>query len=441
MHPKFANTAIIAQRSGQFNFIDVDNTAINHLYHASMPSESATLTRMTVSPSGEAIAFADNEGILHVWGRGTSDSVVQFTEYPIPVEWPHIPQDHLPKIDVNDLETNLSAVGMPYYSTELLSSWPSHMTFEVGQMGQRIDEKSLKGLTRQNWYLYGRWNQPGRRRYQIEKSERVEELPRFRSQVEKERAFAGEDEESSEKVVGRFEGGEGGVPNYYKEVEIKYSKFGVEDFDFGFSLNIGNTDYRFYNPTPFSGLETHIANSYANSLLQVYHFTPSVRLYALAHTATTCRVPLCALCELGFLFQNLIDARGQNCQTTNFSRYLGSTVRAAGHDIVEEDLFHKESESKVAKINRLNRFLVTEGFYDNPGKGHHNHGPGHAQDRHFRGGRLWMDVIRLFRCAACGHEHSDKHREYVVEMVYHKVPLFKAYSDLDAICIGSPRSG
>ena len=178
---------------------------------------------------------------------------------------------------------------------------------------------------------------------------------------------------------------------------------------------------RFYNPTPFSGLETHIANSYANSLLQVYHFTPSIRLYALAHTATTCRVSLCALCELGFLFQNLIDARGQNCQTTNFSRYLGSTVRAAGHNIVEEDLFHKESESKVGKIIRLNRFLVNEGFYDSHVKGHHNHGPGHAQDRNLRGGRLWMDVIRLFRCVVCGHEQSDKHREYIVEMVYHKV--------------------
>jgi PAB-dependent poly(A)-specific ribonuclease subunit 2 len=178
--------------------------------------------------------------------------------------------------------------------------------------------------------------------------------------------------------------------------------------------------FRFYNPTPFSGLETHIANSYANSLLQVYHFTPSIRLFALAHTGTTCRISLCALCELGFIFQNLLDARGQNCQTTNFSRYLGSTVRAAGHDIVEEDLFHKESESKVAKTIRLNRFLVSEGFYDNHGGKGHNQGGGHV-DRNLRGGRMWMDVVRLFRCNTCGHEHSDKHREYNVEMVYHKV--------------------
>ena len=35
---------------------------------------------------------------------------------------------------------------------------------------------------------------------------------------------------------------------------------------------------------------------------------------------------------------------------------------------MEEDLFHKESESKVGKTIRLNRFLVNEGFYDGPGR-------------------------------------------------------------------------
>ena len=203
-----------------------------------MPSETAMLTKMSISPSGEALALADNEGIVHIWGRGTNDSAIQFTEYPAPIEWPNTPQETVPPIDINDPDTPLSEIGMPYYSTELLSSWPTHMTFEVGHPAQRIDEKALKGMARQDWYLYGRWNQPGRRRYQVDKSERVEELPRFRSQVEKERALAGEDEESSEKVVGRFEGGEGGVPNYYKKVEIKYSKFGVDDFDFGYDRTV-----------------------------------------------------------------------------------------------------------------------------------------------------------------------------------------------------------
>lgn len=196
-----------------------------------MPSETAILTKMAISPSGEALALADNEGILHLWGNGSNESGVQFNEFPTPVEWPTALQETPPAIDINDPDTPLSEVGMPYYTTELLSTWPAHTVYEVGQPTQIIDDKVLKGMTRQDWYLFGRWNQSGKKRYQVDKPEKIEELPRFRSQVEKERALTGEEE--IEKVVGRFEGGDGGVPNYYKEVEIKYSKFGVEDFDFG----------------------------------------------------------------------------------------------------------------------------------------------------------------------------------------------------------------
>jgi PAB-dependent poly(A)-specific ribonuclease subunit 2 len=69
----------------------------------------------------------------------------------------------------------------------------------------------------------------------------------------------------------------------YSNVEIKYSKYGVDDFDF-----------RYYNPTAYSGLETHISNSYANSLLQLMHFTPLIRNLAFQHVATVdCKSDVC----------------------------------------------------------------------------------------------------------------------------------------------------
>ncbi len=80
----------------------------------------------------------------------------------------------------------------------------------------------------------------------------------------------------------------------------------------------GLTAARFYNKTSYSGLETHIANSYINPLLQVLKFTPLVRNLALHHTASTCTHETCLLCEMGFLFDTLEKAEGQNCQATNF---------------------------------------------------------------------------------------------------------------------------
>lgn len=81
---------------------------------------------------------------------------------------------------------------------------------------------------------------------------------------------------------------------------------------------------RYYNKTEFSGLETHIPNSYSNSLLQLYKFTPLLRNYALHHTAQACYQDICLLCQMGFLFDMLEKANGLNCQATNFLKTFSS---------------------------------------------------------------------------------------------------------------------
>jgi PAB-dependent poly(A)-specific ribonuclease subunit 2 len=87
------------------------------------------------------------------------------------------------------------------------------------------------------------------------------------------------------------------------------------------------TVVRFYNKTRFSGLETHIANSYTNAVLQALRFSRPVRKIAEAHTCDSCPKVDCLLCEAGFLFRMLKDAHGTNCQATNFSRAFSASAK------------------------------------------------------------------------------------------------------------------
>lgn len=81
--------------------------------------------------------------------------------------------------------------------------------------------------------------------------------------------------------------------------------------------------YRFFNTTPYSGLETHITNSYTNPLIQLLHYTLPFRTLAKSHSATDCLREHCLFCELGFVVRMLESAGGVNLQATNFCKTVG----------------------------------------------------------------------------------------------------------------------
>lgn len=93
-----------------------------------------------------------------------------------------------------------------------------------------------------------------------------------------------------------------------------------------------------------------------NPLLQLLRFTPLVRNLALHHTATNCLSDTCLLCEMGFLFDTLEKAEGQNCQATNLLKTFSSIPQAGGLGVLEES---SHGNSLTEMIQSACRFFLS----------------------------------------------------------------------------------
>lgn len=135
---------------------------------------------------------------------------------------------------------------MPYYRELLLSSWPSHLIFDTGAPPAKIDPQFLLSLKTTEWGGYGR-NPRTTKRNQVENTRTIEKAaaslkaPKFLSEKAREASSdvaSGERRISHTELVGATDlpSLKANVPVWYENVEIKYSKFGVDDFDFGFGF-------------------------------------------------------------------------------------------------------------------------------------------------------------------------------------------------------------
>ncbi|KAH8684695.1 PAB-dependent poly(A)-specific ribonuclease subunit PAN2 [Tricladium varicosporioides] len=397
MHPRMSTTSIVVSQLGQMHIVDLMNVNTSNVRQANVLTY---LTMVEIAPSGEAIALADAECNVHVWG---SPSRVRYAELSNPVEFAD-QEEAQPQVDWN-VDTPLNSVGMPYYREQLLSAWPSHMIFEVGAPPTKVDPQMLSSLKVTEWGGYGR-NTRGSKRNQVENTRTAEktsaslQAPKFLSEKARESANDVSTEHRISDVVDAIGVTElsslkAEVPVMYRNVEIKYSKFGVDDFDFGF-----------YNKTPYSGLEIHIANSYANPLLQVMHFTPLIRNYALAHAASACINEMCLLCEMGFLFDMLEKAEGSICQATNMLKTFSNHPQAGPLGLLEEDAL---GSSLTIMLQGFNRFLlekITQDYRSIP--------PHISSFDHV----LATSATTAIRCMNCRSEHTRPGTTFVNELIY-----------------------
>ncbi|KAJ3333266.1 poly(A)-specific ribonuclease [Blyttiomyces sp. JEL0837] len=314
LHPNLSSTIFAGSQGGQFQICDITNPDSNiQFYQADI---SGYLTAVDFSSSGDILALAGSSGTVSFWS-------------------------------------------MPYYMSSLLSSWPSSMTFDVGRPIPTVPPEVLADVKMIDFVGYAR--NPGTfHRNQVtvkKKQERDHFEPKFRSEQEREslslaqslkHQLALDDVSTSDSEGPNPPFSSSTVPKYYRKVEIKYSKFGVEDFDFGF-----------YNRTQSGGLETHIENSYCNSMLHVLYFTPHLRALAKWHSTLPCVRENCLTCELGFLFKMLEQSEGANCQATNFLKVLSKIPQVTALGLVEPES-PEQSFSYMSLIQNFHRFILEQ---------------------------------------------------------------------------------
>ncbi|KAK2592263.1 poly(A)-specific ribonuclease [Conoideocrella luteorostrata] len=404
MHPRMLTTSIVVSQSGQMHVVDLMNPNTSNVRQANVMSY---LSMFEIAPSGEAMALTDAECYIHLWG---SPSKLHFVDLATPLDFSS-PEDHAAQIEWAP-ETPLNSVGLPYYREVLASAWPD-LVSDVGAPPIRFDPQFLAGLKPTEFGSYGR-NTRGFRRNQVEDTRNSHKsansglkAPKFLSEKARESAKSDSgrvddrtDDISSPVADNEIESKKSDVPVMYRNVEIKYSKFGVDDFDFGY-----------YNKSRYSGLEIHISNSYANSLLQIMHFTPLIRNLALQHAATACISDICLLCELGFLFDMLQKADGSICQATNLLKTLSSHPQAGPLGLLEED---PHGSSYNVMLQGLTRFFLDKIVTD-----FKSMSPASSAMEQI----LATSATSSIRCMNCRSEYTRPGSTFVNDLLY---PPFKS---------------
>ncbi|KAL8704164.1 MAG: hypothetical protein Q9201_002662 [Fulgogasparrea decipioides] len=245
MHPKLSTTSILSSTHGQLQVVDLMNPNTSNLHQANLGNY---MSHLVLAPSGAAWALADLDGVVQIWAA--SRSKLQYTESPTPTEF----ADEIYPLPLMSIDSDLnsangpwqrpfSTVGMPYYREKLLSAWSEDPVFEIGFLPPKIDPDIFKHLSPAG-VGFRAPNPRKTLRNQMERLSIVDSdgialaAPKFLSEknrdangeMDKERRISDAEAFTNPGLAGSTKAD---VPVMYRLMEIKYSRYGVDDFDFG----------------------------------------------------------------------------------------------------------------------------------------------------------------------------------------------------------------
>lgn len=329
-HPAQDGSLLITSQNGRFVLYDCNNfeNPTNHKYYQVL---SQNILCVDISSSGDIIAFGDMDGSTSEWANkddvqvNESSRPTEMVEYQIP----------RPPIQMDE-NSPLSRISLPltlYDDQSLFSNWNPRATFPVPRPPMYIDTALFPDFKQVDFVGYA--SNPGLQR-NMTASYEYSDSPHFgrkKLATKLEKIL----QQKKQKVETR-------PPKSYRHIGIKHTKLGIDGFDF-----------KFYNKTPFGGLENTLPNSYCNSGLQVLHFIPQVRVHMLNHL---CKKEFCLSCELGFLFYMLDHSEEMNCQASNFLRSFRQIPQATGLGLTETPA--DDQISLVRLMENFNRFIFEQ---------------------------------------------------------------------------------
>ncbi|XP_027041539.1 PAN2-PAN3 deadenylation complex catalytic subunit PAN2-like isoform X1 [Pocillopora damicornis] len=309
--PAFTSRVAVVSQNGQFQLHEPGGLVTQSsmmVYHVN--THGSLCTTFDISATCQTMVFGDAGGNTHLWGD-TQEKDILFNMYSRETEFA-APIPHLHPLAIDDYSIPLSTFPLPMPNGPLLSDWPAENMVFGDRPTPPIEPEILRTMVVRHFIGYA--PNPGSRK---------------RNQVAyplRDLSLNSQEEENSvpDSPMNRDDDPGNVIPKHYRRVEIKYSKLGVEDFDF-----------KHYNRTSFAGLETHIPNAYCNAMLQLFYFIEPLRVGMQNHL---CHREFCMACELGFLFHMLDMSSGQTCQANNFLRAFRTIPEAAALGLVLNDV-------------------------------------------------------------------------------------------------------
>ena len=457
-HPKFNGTVVLGGESGLVQTQDADrggpgSSGAGFFSQAPLDLMGQRLASLAASSSGEAFAFGDTAGYVHLWSVNDQPTVNAYSRavedpprYAACVEraferaqyemarlqlaqagQPPPPPPDAPLADERD-----PAPEAPFHlsedggATPPLSYVDPRAEVAVGRCPHIVPKAVLETARFVDFVGYAPNPHFSRGGARGEAYRRAAPLRNKRAESREGAAEAKRRAATAAKLSTQVGDARGAaatspLPPLYHRVEVRLSanRARFEEFDFSE-----------HNRTRLVGLVNDLANSYVNPVLQTLHFTPELRAEVLM--GHTCEREFCLTCELGFLSHMLAQppTRGAGshasssatAQPLNFLRTLRQVREAAALGLIEgrDELETRLDLSKPRRVQAFQRFILEQLHKEDAGSS--SSGAKNGNDETGSVGcveRLFaLTSTQTHTCAQCSRVEKRSSRSFQTDLQY-----------------------